>query len=41
MAVILFNYYSVSLAEYTSSTAFGSLVALVVLAALLGLLSAA
>ena len=38
VAVILFNYYSVSLAEYTSSTAFGSLVALVVLAALLGLL---
>lgn len=38
VAVILFNYYSVSLAEYTSSTAFGSLVALVVLAVLLGLL---
>lgn len=31
VAVILFNYYSVSLAEYTSSTAFGSLAALVVL----------
>ena len=38
VAVILFNYYSVSLAEYTSSTAFGSLSALVVLAVLLGLL---
>ena len=38
VAVILFNYYSVSLAEYTSSTAFGSLAALVVLAVLLGLL---
>ena len=38
VAVILFNYYSVSLAEYTSSPAFGSLAALVVLAVLLGLL---
>ena len=37
VAVILLNYYSVSLAEYTSSTAFGSLVALYVLTALLGL----
>jgi len=32
VAVILFNYYSVSLAEYVSSTAFGSAVALVVIA---------
>ena len=37
VAVILLNYYSVSLAEYTSSTAFGSLVALYVLTVLLGL----
>ena len=37
IAVILLNYYSVSLAEYTSSTAFGSLVALYVLAVLLAL----
>ena len=37
VAVILLNYYSVSLAEYTSSTAFGSLVALYVLAVLLAL----
>ena len=36
IAVILLNYYSVSLAEYTSSTAFGSLVALDVLVLLLG-----
>ena len=28
IAAILFNYYSVSLSEYVSSTAFGSLVAL-------------
>lgn len=37
IAVILLNYYSVSLAEYTSSTALGSLIALYVLALLLGL----
>jgi ABC-2 type transport system permease protein len=36
IAVILFNYYSVSLAEYVSATAFGSVVALVVLIFLLG-----
>ena len=38
IAVILFNYYSVSLSEYISSTAFGSLIALDVLATLLGFL---
>ena len=38
IAVILFNYYSVSLSEYISSTAFGSLIALDVLAILLGFL---
>lgn len=37
IAAILLNYYSVSLAEYTSSTALGSLIALYVLALLLGL----
>lgn len=31
IAVILFNYYSVSLSEYVSSTAFGSMVAIIVL----------
>ena len=31
IAVILFNYYSVSLSEYVSSTAFGSMVAICVL----------
>lgn len=36
IAAILFNYFSVSLAEYTSATAFGSAVALFALAALLG-----
>lgn len=36
IAVILFNYYSVSLAEYVSSTALGSLVALCILAVILG-----
>lgn len=36
IAVILLNYFSVSLAEYVSATAFGSSVALLVLAALLG-----
>lgn len=36
IAVILFNYYSVSLSEYVSSTAFGSAIALSVLALLLG-----
>ena len=35
VAVILLNYYSVSLSEYTSSTAFGSLVALYVLTVVL------
>lgn len=37
IAVILFNYYSVSLAEYTSSTAMGSIIALLVLILVLGL----
>ncbi|MBE5955171.1 MAG: ABC transporter [Lachnospiraceae bacterium] len=36
IAVMLFNYFSVSLAEYVSSTAFGSAAAIFVLAALLG-----
>ena len=36
IAVILFNYYSVSLSEYVSSTAFGSAIALSVLTLLLG-----
>ena len=36
IAVILLNYYSVSLAEYTSSTAMGSLIALYVIVLLLG-----
>ncbi|WP_414478011.1 ABC transporter permease [Pseudoflavonifractor capillosus] len=36
VAVILFNYYSVSLSEYVSSTAFGSVVALAVLILALG-----
>ena len=36
VAVILFNYFSVSLAEYTSATAFGSAVALFAIAALIG-----
>lgn len=36
IAVVLFNYYSVSLAEYVSSTAFGSMVALCVIAIILG-----
>ena len=38
VAVILFNYYSVSLAEYTSSTVLGSLAALYVLAIALALI---
>lgn len=38
IAVILFNYYSVSLSEYVSSTAFGSAIALSVLALLLGVI---
>ena len=38
VAVILLNYYSVSLSEYTSSTAFGSLVALYVLTVVLAFL---
>ena len=37
IAVILLNYYSVSLSEYVSSTALGSVVALLVLILLLGL----
>ncbi len=36
MAVILFNYYSVSLSEYVSGSAFGSVVALLVLILVLG-----
>ena len=36
VAVILFNYFSVSLAEYVSATAFGSAVVLFAAAALLG-----
>ena len=36
IAAILLNYYSVSLAEYTSSTAMGALIALYVIALLLG-----
>ena len=36
IAVILFNYFSVSLAEYTSATAFGSAVALFMISALIG-----
>ena len=36
IAAILLNYYSVGLAEYTSSTAMGSLIALYVIALLLG-----
>lgn len=38
IAVILFNNYSVSLSEYVSSTAFGSAIALSVLALLLGVI---
>lgn len=38
IAVILFNYYSVSLSVYVSSTAFGSAIALSVLALLLGVI---
>ena len=37
IAVILLNYYSVSLSEYVSATALGSVITLVVLIALLGL----
>ncbi len=36
IAAILFNYYSVSLSEYVSSTSFGSILALIVLALILG-----
>lgn len=36
IAVILFNYFSVSLAEYTSATSFGSAAALFVISALIG-----
>ena len=38
VAVILFNYFSVTLSEYVTATAFGSALALFVLAAVLGLL---
>lgn len=38
VAAILFNYYSVSLSEYVSSTAFGSLAAICVLILVLGVL---
>ena len=38
VAVILFNYYSVSLAEYVSSTALGSMVALVVIAIIISVI---
>jgi ABC-2 type transport system permease protein len=38
IAVILLNYYSVSLAEYVSSTALGSAISLFVIAILLGVL---
>ena len=38
IAAILLNYYSVSLSEYVSTTAFGSLAALCVLAVLLAVL---
>lgn len=38
VAVILFNYYSVTLADYVSSTAIGSAIALLVIAILIGLL---
>ena len=37
IAVILFNYYSVSLSEYVSSTVLGSVAALTVLIVALGL----
>lgn len=36
IAAILFNYYSVSLSEYVSSTSFGSIVALMILSVILG-----
>lgn len=38
IAAILFNYYSVSLAEYVSATAMGSIIALLVLILILGLI---
>ncbi len=38
IAVILFNYYSVSLSEYVSATAMGSMIALLVIALLVGVL---
>ena len=38
IAVILLNYYSVSLSEYVASNAFGTIIALLVLIALLGVL---
>lgn len=38
IAAILFNYYSVSLAEYVSATAMGSIIALLVLILVLGLI---
>lgn len=38
IAVILFNYYSVSLSEYVSTSTFGSVIALIVLACAVGLI---
>ena len=38
VALILFNYYSVSLSEYVSATSFGSIVTLSVLSVLIGLI---
>lgn len=38
IAVILFNYYSVSLSEYVSTSALGSVIALIVLACVVGLI---
>ena len=38
MAVVLFNYYSVSLADYISSSVIGSIIALVVLILIVGLI---
>ena len=38
VAVVLFNYYSVSLADYISSSVIGSIIALVVLILIVGLI---
>ena len=38
IAVILFNYYSVSLSEYVSTSALGSMIALVVISCVIGLI---